>query len=407
MTSLPLVVEARRWFDEVRLADFVETLMRLAAIASGTQYVPGINTKISYYKEWLEELGFEVMLYDVPEYGNNLAATLKGSGDEDDVSLALIGHVDTVYSREQLTQNPPHIEEERLYGLGTSDMHGGNLLMLEALRFLHAQNFTGFRKILVILNNDEEQTSPHSRPWYRQLLREHSIDVGFEFESQDKRLGDGIHVTVARRGVQVYKFEVRGKAGHSGIGGGISAIDALASKYMRLLELVAQHSGMSCNATSLSGGVGIQITTIPEKAEVTMAFRAMTPKEFILISRFMETIRTNRGGLEEGVEATYKLIAFTPPPYTPTEGINRLARMAQEVAERLDLPFGTEWKGGTSDANAFAEFEVPVLASMGPLGDGDHNGAEEHMLLGKPLVDKFVFVASFIGYVCSMWKMGD
>lgn len=74
------------------------------------------------------------------------------------------------------------------------------------------------------------------------------------------------------------------------------------------------------------------------------------------------------------------------------------------MAEELGLPFTTGLKGSTSDANAFAEVGIPVLASLGPMGGGEHNATEEHILLGDPLREKFAFVVGLIHRVCALWQ---
>lgn len=393
--QVSLVQQAYTWFDERR---FVERLMRLSSIDSGTRDTVGINTKVDLYQEWLRSLGFETRLFPSTEYGNNLAAVGEGEGN---IALALIGHVDTVYPVGSVSQHPPRIEKDQLYGLGTSDMHGGNLLLTEALRFLVERNLKPYGKVLVVLNNDEEWASMHSRPWIQRLLLEHAIHVGLEFESQEEWIR-GINVTVGRRSQSAYHLTVRGKEGHAGLGEGISAVDALLFKLLRLRELVAQYEGMSINITGLfGGGDGTRYTTRAGDAGATVSFRATSPQEYFKIGELLNRIVANEKPEKQGSEVTITPFNHTPPPYLPTPQISHLAELGRSVAEELNLPFTTGLKGSTSDANAFAEVGIPVLASLGPMGGGEHNATEEHILLGDPLREKFAFVVGLIDRVCA------
>ncbi|GHO44607.1 M20/M25/M40 family metallo-hydrolase [Ktedonospora formicarum] len=396
--SLALAREARENFDE---APFVGTLRYFASIDSGTCHVPGINVKASFYERELKKLGFKVTLTYDPKYGNNLSAVLEGKGS---VSMGLIGHLDTVYPVGAAEQFPPRIEGSMLYGLGVDDMHGGNLLMLEALRFLLKRGCRNFKKIVVILDNDEEQVSMHSRPWIQELLKKHQIDVGLEFESQEEMMGNGIHITDARRALHVYDLTVFGQAGHAGLGEGVDALRELVAKLEALWAMEAQYPGISVNSTNVGAGLGISHNITPAEATAKISIRSTTREEHGTIPGIVREIAETPIKVS-GTQAELKLRFHSSPPYHATPLIKRLAGLGEAEARKLGLPYSATAKKGTSDANTFAELGIPVLGSLGPIGGGDHEAANEHMLLGDPLRDKFAFVVGMIARICQEWAV--
>jgi len=64
----------------------------------------------------------------------------------------MIGHLDTVLEGE-----PFRREGARAYGSGASDMKGGDVVMVEALRALAEEGLLAGRRVVVVLTGDEEE----------------------------------------------------------------------------------------------------------------------------------------------------------------------------------------------------------------------------------------------------------
>lgn len=112
---------------------------------------------IELLANWLEDTGFRVEIMSLPGAPRkaNLIATL-GSGPG---GLVLSGHTDTVpYDEGKWTYDPFSLTEanQRLYGLGTSDMKSFLALALEASRELQAGDL---EEPLILLATADEETS--------------------------------------------------------------------------------------------------------------------------------------------------------------------------------------------------------------------------------------------------------
>src|SRR5207253_1840118 len=79
-------------------------------------------------------------------------AVFAGSGGK---KILLIAHMDTVYRRGQLAQQPFRIEGNRAYGLGIGDDKQGVALIVHTIALLRALAYDKFGTITVLINGDE------------------------------------------------------------------------------------------------------------------------------------------------------------------------------------------------------------------------------------------------------------
>jgi len=168
---------------------------------------------------WLEDLGFNCEICPIPGHPDkaNLIATL-GAGPG---GLVLAGHTDTVPFDEQLWQhNPLGMTEhnERLYGLGTSDMKGFFPIAIEAAKkFLD----TPLKQPLIILATADEESSMAGAKALAEMGRpvaRHAI------------IGEptGMRPIRMHKGMMMEAIRLQGKSGHSSNPDwGINALDAM------------------------------------------------------------------------------------------------------------------------------------------------------------------------------------
>src|SRR6185503_4394448 len=120
--------------------------------------------------------------------------------------LLLLGHVDTVLSGEKFRR-----EGTRAFGTGTSDMKGGAVVMVQALKALHAAGALKDRRITIMLTGDEEDAGlplTASRGPMVELAK--VSDAALSFEAAI----DGT-ATIGRRGINSWTLETTGQTGHS------------------------------------------------------------------------------------------------------------------------------------------------------------------------------------------------
>jgi acetylornithine deacetylase len=144
-----------------RVPDFLTMFDRLLASPSVSCTEPewdeGNRGVCELLAEWLEPLGFRCEIQQMPSRADkvNLIAVLgEGPG-----GLVLAGHTDTVPFDEKLWQMNPFgltVRDDRLYGLGATDMKGFFPVAIEA-----AQAFRGarLREPLILVATADEESS--------------------------------------------------------------------------------------------------------------------------------------------------------------------------------------------------------------------------------------------------------
>jgi len=140
------------------LLDMIRDLIGTPSVSSVDPSLDqGNRAIIELLANWLDDTGFQVEIMPLPGTTTkaNLIATL-GSGAG---GLVLSGHTDTVpYDEGKWTYDPFSLTEadQRLYGLGTSDMKSFLALALEASRELQAADL---KEPLILLATADEETS--------------------------------------------------------------------------------------------------------------------------------------------------------------------------------------------------------------------------------------------------------
>ncbi len=141
--------------------DLIEKIRALIATPSVSSVNPAFDQSnddvINLLAGWCEDAGFRVEIQPIPGHAgkSNLIATL-GSGPG---GLVLAGHTDTVpYDEGRWRYGPFQLTEadQRLYGLGTSDMKAFLALALEAAGAFSAQDFSA--PLILLATADEESS---------------------------------------------------------------------------------------------------------------------------------------------------------------------------------------------------------------------------------------------------------
>ncbi|MBV9240150.1 MAG: M20/M25/M40 family metallo-hydrolase, partial [Xanthobacteraceae bacterium] len=129
---------------------FLDTLKHLVSIESGSGDREGLDKISALIADRLRALGGEVefiepnpagtyRMIDTPEQiGRMVHARFVGTGTK---KIMLIAHMDTVYLRRMLAQQPFRLDGNRAYGLGIADDKQGIALILHTLAMLKAMNF--------------------------------------------------------------------------------------------------------------------------------------------------------------------------------------------------------------------------------------------------------------------------
>ena len=205
----PVLAQAR-----AQKAPLLDTLKELVSIESGSRDLEGLERIAQLIAGRLKQLGGEVELVepadvykmeDTPErIGRMVRATFKGSGAK---RILLIAHMDTVYPRGLLAKQPFRVDGERAYGLGIADCKQGIAVILHTVAMLKALEFRDYGTLTVLINADEELSSPGSRSLLTRLGAEHDATLSFESSrvESDK-------IALATAGIASVALKVHGKA---------------------------------------------------------------------------------------------------------------------------------------------------------------------------------------------------
>jgi glutamate carboxypeptidase len=158
LLALAPVGAAAQSTDEVRaLAQrekqpLLDTLKALVEIESGTADIEGVTRIGALVAERLRGLGGTVELVPAAadrlrvtslpqQFADTVVARFRGRGT---ARILLLAHMDTVYERGMLAQQPFRIDEDRAYGLGIADAKHGIAVILHALTMLKALSVDGY-----------------------------------------------------------------------------------------------------------------------------------------------------------------------------------------------------------------------------------------------------------------------
>lgn len=150
----------------------LDTLKEFVSIETGSRDIEGLTQASELLARKLRALGGDVSFVetaeattyrmgDTPEkIGRMTKAVFKGTGSK---RILLIAHMDTVYLKGMLAKQPFRIEGDRAYGLGIADDKQGVAMIVHLIALLRDVKFNEYGTLTVLVNSDEEISSPGSR----------------------------------------------------------------------------------------------------------------------------------------------------------------------------------------------------------------------------------------------------
>ena len=260
----------------------LESLKALVSIESGSGDFEGLGKLADIIVGRLKVLGGTVELVepsdvykmeDTPEkIGKMVRATFTGKGTK---KILLIAHMDTVYPRGMLAKQPFRVDSDRAYGLGIADDKQGIAVILHTLAILKAMNFQGYGTLTVLINADEELSSPGSRSLISKLGAEH--DATFSVESSR---AESDKLSLATSGIASVTLKVMGRASHSGSAPekGINALYELAHQVLQTRDFSDPTVGLKMNWTLANAGTTRNM--IPPGAQAVADVRVLRVADY-------------------------------------------------------------------------------------------------------------------------------
>ena len=346
------------------MIDFVRALVD---IDSGSYDKTGVDAVGAQLLSFLSAHGIASSVIPDIRFGDAIRAEVNDvAGGGANAPVLLLGHRDTVFSKGEASLRPFRVAGGMGSGPGCCDMKAGlaiNAFVLAALaRFAAAPS-----PVTALFTSDEEIGSPSSKA----LIRETARSARAVFNSEPGRPGGG--VVTGRKGGKFMRIEVFGKAAHAGnnIADGISAIEELARKIIKLHALTDLESGITCNVGTIAGGQTVNTVAPSATAEVDLRFihvdegaRAFSAIEAIVA-------QANVPGTRACLEVTGEF-----EPLVATDASRRLYEHYAACARAIGHSVEPMFAGGCSDAGFAAGTGAPTLCAVGPIGGRAHTPEE-------------------------------
>jgi glutamate carboxypeptidase len=300
-------------------------------------------------------------------------ASFKGSGSK---RILLIAHMDTVYLKGMLAKQPFRIDGNRAYGLGIADDKQGVAMVVHVAAMLKSLGFTEYGTLTVLVNGDEEISSPGSRAALAKAGSEHDAVLSFEASRAETD-----KVSLATSGIASVALAVEGRASHAGSAPerGVNALYELSHQILQMRDLSEPQVGLKLNWTLSQAGTNRNV--IPAHATAQADVRVLRVSDYDRIENSVRTRAKNQLLPQSIVTVNFER---RRPPLEATAANRKLAAHAQTIYAELGrtLVGDSQPEGGGTDA-AFAalQTQAPVIERFGLQGFGAHSADNEYVLL--------------------------
>ncbi len=373
-------LELTSWLDSQE-DNMLAMLERITNINSGSLNKVGVNELATIFSNELRQLGFQIStlpgeVIEMPscpgsDYNVDVADHILASQNGNGSKLLLMGHLDTVFPLDSPFQEFRR-DGDKMYGPGVSDMKGGLVVMLYALKALHEQGDLQDKAITIVLNSDEEMGSLSSRKYLEEQALLH--DWGLVYESSGNN-----RLTRERKGLGQARFVVHGKASHAGGAHeqGRSAIKELAYKIVQIENITDYETGVTVNVGVVSGGEARN--TIAPCAEALIDLRYPQPQQGLDAIAQFEDIFSNVYSypVDSGELSTESWTNLHRPAKVATPKSDQLLNKTIAIARLLGQDLGVADSGGGTDGSLTQSVGLPTLDSLGSAGTGAHSNREE------------------------------
>jgi len=319
---------------------------------------------------------------------NHLVLEFKTPGRKRaDGQLMGLGHTDTVWPLGTIETMPWREKDGRLWGPGVLDMKAGLAFFLFAVRSLVERDIPTARKIVLVVNADEETGSADSRALTEAEARKSAavlvLEPGTGLEGKAK---------TARKGIGDYTITVKGRAAHAGVDfeKGANAIVELARQVERVAALTDLARGTTISPGVIQGGTRRNV--VPAEASVQLDMRVASLSQARRVERRLGALKPHDRRCSIEVSG-----GLNRPPMERSPGGVRLYRLARKLAAELGVTLDESSTGGGSDGNFTAALGVPTLDGIGAVGEGAH--APHESILIDRIDDRTALLARLLAAV--------
>jgi glutamate carboxypeptidase len=372
----------------------LELLQQSVLINSGTMNARGVRDVGQLFRKQLDELGFSTRWIELPpemRRAGHLVATRDGNRGK---RLLLLGHLDTVFepgSSVPMWQQGGANEGNRVRGQGVSDMKGGDVIVIEALRALQRAGALDGTRIAVMFTGDEEDAgNPKSvsRGDMAELAKRSDVALSFEGSIIDK---NGMATaTVGRRATAGWELEVKGRQGHSMAVFGANGYGAVyeAARILDAFRREVVEPGLTFNPGVILGGTEVAFDAANSRGtafgKTNVIANTATVKADLRYLDYAQRDRAQarmREIVAQSLPGTSATITFhdSYPPMAVTPGNLKLLDLYSRASQDAGLgPIGAvpAEARGAGDIQFVAPL-VDSLDGLGASGNGAHSPNED------------------------------
>jgi glutamate carboxypeptidase len=358
----------------------IALLAEAVEISSPTEDHAGVRRVGDLFAREFAAIGFATSWDDPPQEVDRAGHLFAERRGAEGTRLLLIGHLDTV-----LPSTGWRREGDAGHGSGASDMKGGDVIVLYALKALEAAGALDGRQVIVAFTGDEEEPGrPRSlaRASLRDAARESDVALGFEGAVPGT-------ATIARRGITSWRLEVAATTGHSSLifkdSHGYGAIYEAARILDAMRRTVAPEEYLTANpgwavggsrvtddAAADEGTAGGKTNIIADRVVVEGDLRFLTAEQLAAAEERLRALVTT-----DNLPGTRAEIEFFAgyPPMAPTEGNHALLAVLDQVSRDLGHgPVAPHDPGarGAADVSFVADLVDGALDGLGAMGHREH-----------------------------------
>lgn len=379
-------------------ADQISFLKKLVNINSGSENVSGVGKVGKIVAKQFKKLGFTTRFVKEPAKMKRAATLIAERQGTQGQRILLIGHLDTVFSKDSPFQKYQLKDENIARGPGVIDDKGGIVTLLYALKALSAVHALDHTSITVVLTGDEEDSGKPTSISRKPLIAvAKKCDVALDFEPTITLETS----TIARRGVSSWTIESHGNESHSATIFQKNVGDGAIFELSRILnsmrtELQGEKDLVFNPAIVLAGN---KITFDKQTSHGTtfgkdnvVAKIAMARGDYRFVNSQQEQSFKDRLSkiVSTHLQETHSTVIFEEgiPAMAATE--NNLKLLEKYSTTSVDLGFGVvkPLEPGIRGAGdiSFVAGTVPAnLAGLGPSGLGTHTILESLDIKSLPI----------------------
>jgi len=306
---------------------------------------------IEYVEGYLKGNGLHAVKQKVDENRFNLVVLPE---DDEEVDLCFVGHLDTIAAHD-IEDYEFYEEDEKVFGLGTTDMKAGCAAMLEAFTVLRERGGKMPPVGLALVVGEEEESDGA-----KTLVREYSFPWAVVGEPTD------LVPCLGHYGYLEVLLRTRGKRAHSSLPElGQNAIENMLRLLLRVTEYITTApKGVVYNVRQLSGFPGSFV--VPDSCEAWIDLHLHPDSRVDLLKAELEQLVEEADGSIPGLDA-YIRFESTQSGYRISPK-RPLVKRLKEVYKKLSLSWEPQDFRSHSDGNVlWGAGTDPIILGPGRL----------------------------------------